>query len=79
MLCSCCTIRVTNYSGSLARSSGLRLNLPGIAIFARILLGNDLFENLTLRNELFMGIRTPGIAFRILHTGAHCHGHGQLQ
>ena len=75
MLCSCCTIRVTNYSGSLAPSSGSRLNLPGIATSTPIQSASDLFKSSMLRNGLFTGIRTRGIAFRILRTGAHCRGH----
>ena len=75
MLCSCFTIRVTNYSDSLARRSGSRWNLPGITISTGIPLGSGLFENSTLRNELFTGIRTRGIAFRILHIMEACRGH----
>ena len=75
MRCSCCTIRVKNYSGSLARSSGSRLNLPGIATSTPIQSARDLFKNSMLRNGLFTGIRTRRIVFRILRTGAHCRGH----
>ena len=75
MLCSRCTIRVTNYSGSLARSSGSRLNLPGITISTRIQLARGLFKTSMLRNGLFTGIRMRGIAFRILHIVEACRGH----
>jgi hypothetical protein len=79
MLYLCCTIQVTNCSDSTARSSGSRLNLPGIPISTRILLGSGLFESSTLRNGLFTRIRTQLTAFRIQHTVEACRGHEYLR
>jgi hypothetical protein len=75
MLCSCFTIRVTNYSDSMARRSGSRWSLPGITTSTGIPLGSGLLENSTLRNGLFTGIQTRGIAFRILHIVEPYRGH----
>ena len=74
MLCSRSTIQVRNYSDSPGRSSGSRLNLPGITTFARIPLGSDLFENSTFRNGRFTHIRMQPTALRILHIVEACRG-----
>ena len=75
MLCSRYMIQAKNCSRSVARNFGSRSSLLGITTFTRILLESGLFESSTLRNGLFTGIRTRGIAFLILHTGPHCRGH----
>ncbi len=79
MLYLCCTIQVTNCSGSTARSFGSRLNLPGIPTSTRILLGSGLFENLTFRNGPFTRIRMRLIAFCILLIVEACRGHEYLR
>ncbi len=79
MLYLCCTIQVTNCSDSTARSSGSRLNLPGITISIRILLGSGLFESSTLRNELSTRIRTQPTASRIQPIVEACRGHEYLR
>ena len=79
MLCLCYTIQVTNCSRSTARSFGSRLNLPGIPIFTRILLGSGLCENSTFWNGPFTRIRMRLIAFCILLIVEACRGHEYLQ
>ena len=79
MLYLCCTIQVTNCSGSKARSFGSRLNLPGIPTSTRILLGSGLFENSTLQNGLITRIGMGLIAFCILLIVEACRGHESLR
>ena len=75
----CCMTQVTNCSSSTARSSGSRLNLPGITTSTRTPSGSDSFESLMLRNGLFTGIRMQPTAFHILHTVEPCRGHEHLR
>ena len=65
MLCSCCTIRVTNYSGSLARNSGSRLNLPGISHFHSHPVGKRLVQELDATERAFYG--HPDARYRVPH------------